>query len=148
MRNWREASGNFHKDCLACDMFNNCGGGCRIDANVRMGSNNAKHPYMTKSLSSPVVKPKQVDLSPTSTIKPVRSFQSRPENGGWLVAPGSPRNIIQVNQATYDFLTASRGLPAMSISGLAQRFGTTFNDVEFQRVVTELTRRQFFIVGN
>lgn len=148
MHNWREKSGNFHKDCLGCDIFNQCGGGCRIDAAVRCGTLDARHPYMLESFSIPKMKPKEIRLAANNLIRPVKSFQSRPENGGWLVAPGSPRNIIRVNQATYDFLTATRGLPTMSVGDLALRFGTTFNDVAFQRVIIALTRKQFFIIDN
>lgn len=146
MRNWRQTSGNFHADCLGCDLFNQCGGGCRIDAMVRCGASDARHPYMPERFNDPVVTPQVIRIAPESLVRPVSSFQSRPENGGWLVAPGSPRNIIHVNQATYDFLVATRSLPPMSLLALAQRFGTTFGDKEFQRVMTELTRKQFFIL--
>lgn len=146
MHNWREKSGNFHEDCLGCDLFNNCGGGCRVDATVREGLRDAKHPYMTEKLTAPIVKPKRIDFNPKSTIRPVKSFQSRPENGGWLVAPGSPRNIIYVNQALYDFLLASRNLGLMTIENLAKMFGTSFADREFQKIITRLTQRNFFIM--
>ena len=148
MYSWRENSGNFHSDCLGCDLFNQCGGGCRIDAAVRCGSNDARHPYMIENFSNPVVKPKEIRINPDLLIRPSSSFQCRSENGGWLVAPGSPRNIIQVNQSAYEFLVATRPLPLMSLTNLAQRFGTTFEDVEFQRIVTQLVRRQFFIIEN
>ena len=146
MADWRENSGNFHQDCLGCDLFNNCGGGCRVDAQVRRGSSDAKHPYMIEKLTSPPVEPQRINLRPQAMIRPVKSFQSRAENGGWLVAPGSPRNIIHVNQTLYDFLVATRNLGQMTLESLAARFGTSFTDKEFQRIITLLTRRQFFII--
>jgi len=145
MRDWRETSGNFHLDCLGCDLFNQCGGGCRIDAAVRCGQRDARHPYMVERSSQPMVNPKKVLLKPDTVLRPVRSFQSRPENGGWLVAPGSPRNIIHVNQARYDFLVATRPLSAMTANQIAEHFGCSFTDQDFQRVITDLTRRQFFV---
>jgi len=147
MSNWRQSSGNFHMDCLGCDMFNRCGGGCRIDAATRCGTSDARHPYMTQKLSNPMAQPKSISLSSEVVIRSAKSFQSRPENGGWLVAPGSARNIIHVNQATYDFLLATRELPSMTLSELAQRFGTNLDDEEFRRVITMLVRRQFFIIN-
>lgn len=147
MHHWCETGNNFHMDCLECKLFNQCGGGCRVDAAVRCGNSSARHPYMTEKSFNPVVKPKTISLNPTTPIKPVKSFQSRPENGGWLAASGSPRNIIHVNQPTYDFLVATRQLSTMSLSDLAQRFGTTFDDEEFQRVITLLIRKQFFIIN-
>lgn len=146
MHDWRETSGNFHTDCLGCDIFNNCGGGCRVDASIRKGIPNAKHPYMVKELSSSMVKPKTILLKPEAIIRPVRSFQSRPENGGWLIAPGSPRNIIQVNQILYDFLVISRNFPPMTIQSLAEKFNTSFEDQDFKNIITTLTRKQFFII--
>lgn len=143
---WRQTSGNYNTACLSCDMFNACGGGCRVDAAVRQGQNDAPHPYMTDERPTT---PSRVDhcvYGPEMIIRPVKTFQSREEDGMWLVAPGSSRNIIKVNRVLYDFLVGTRTLPPMTIRELAQRYDTTHEDVEFQRVIRQLTRSKFFIV--
>ncbi|MFH1508754.1 MAG: radical SAM protein [bacterium] len=146
MHDWREASGNFHTDCLGCDIFSNCGGGCRVDAATREGETAAKHPYMTHKLTAPPVKPKEITLLPDTVIRPSRSFHFRSEDGGWLVAPGSPRNIIHVNQVLYEFLVSSRDLNPMPVAELATKYNTTANDYNFQRVLNEVIKKKFFVI--
>jgi len=146
MQGWRQQTSNQHMDCLSCDLFTRCGGGCRIDAQVRTGESSGKHPYMTERPGSIIVEPEPVPMSPETTIRPVHSFQSRRENGGWLVAPGSSRNIIEVNETLYQFLVATRHQPPMTFQAIAEKFGTTFNDPEYQRIMQMLMRKRFFVL--
>jgi len=146
--NWREKSGNYHMDCLGCDIFSYCGGGCRVDSSIRQNKTDATHPYMAEKMSAPSVKPATVALKSDLSIRPVRSFQARQEDGMWLVAPGSSRNIIKVNQQLYNFLVATRKLQSMTIQALAEHFGTSFESPHFQRVVTLLIRKKFFLLSD
>lgn len=147
MHNWRETSGNIHKDCLGCDVFNYCGGGCRVDAAVREQQLDAAHPYMTEILTEPKVKPLMVHLTSDKMIRPARSFQSRKEGDGWLVAPGNPRSIIHVNEQLYRFLVATREQVTVTVGHMAQNFGVEPEDEHFRNVLISLVRKKFFVLG-
>lgn len=143
---WRESSGNFYLDCLSCDAFSFCGGGCRVDAAIREGNTNARHPNMVNQASARRPQPKPVSLTSGTKIRPARTFQARREDDLWLVAPGSARNIIKVNDSLYKFLVATRSLSEMTVADLAAHFGTSFDDSTFLAVVSSLTEKNFFLI--
>lgn len=146
MHDWRNTSGNMHKDCLGCDMFNHCGGGCRVDATVREQQFNAAHPYMTEVLVEPKVKPLTVNLNADKIIRSAHLFQSRKEGDGWLVSPGNPRSIIHVNEQLYNFLVMTRKQTAITVGQMAKNFGADLENVHFRNILTSLIRKKFFFI--
>ena len=146
MQNWRKQIGNPHLNCLSCDIFSHCGGGCSLDVVACQHLLDGKHPYMADNVESVAIKPKPISFKPDVIIRPCSTFQYRKENNGWLVSSGSSRNIIEINNSLYQFLMATRGQLPMSLAILAQKFGTTFDNPEYQRVMTNLIQKKYFLI--
>lgn len=146
MRSWRRETGNVCHDCLSCDTYSHCGGGCRVDLKALYGQSEGKHPYMAEGNESPRILPKTVQLKPDMMVKPCRTFLWRPEKNGWLVASGSSRNIIEVNDQLCKFLIICRDQPSMTLSAIAQKFGAIFEDVEYQRIMAMLIQKKYFVL--
>lgn len=146
LQGWRKKIGNPHLDCLHCDVFSYCHGGCGIDINACQDFLAGKHPYMTGQTYGLKLKPKPISFGPEVVVRPGPTFQSRKEDAGWLVASGSSRNILEVNDSLFRFLQATRGQSPLTLAALAQKFGATFDNPDYQRVMQILMRKQFFVL--
>ncbi|MBN1325578.1 radical SAM protein [Candidatus Falkowbacteria bacterium] len=139
---WRKDTGNTHRNCLACDVYNSCEGGCVFSG----------HPIAPKldikEIDSNVNDSKKSTdlLAKGLVVKPYKKIMSRKDGSGWLLCSNSPRNLLFVNEQLYFFIINTRNLQPITLGELAKLHGTEYEDEFFQAIMRELIAKSFFIV--
>ncbi|MDP2586932.1 MAG: radical SAM protein [Candidatus Komeilibacteria bacterium] len=143
--NWRENTGNHHRNCLACDIQSSCDGGCRFSGHPQDPSAVTVQKYLEVSPASNRCSA-QILFTPQTIVRPYRQILARREGDNWLLCSNSPRNLLTVNQDLYGFILQTRQIQPTAIADLAENFGSNFNDPDFQSVMTTLISKSYFLV--
>ena len=146
MEEWRGHK-KIPAQCLNCDTVKSCFGGCRITAETITKDCKGLDPWMTSQITKTnqqqqTIMPK---LKPQTKIISSDIFRWRKEGeDAFLVTSRrGNRNITMINEEYFHFLTELRECPDISLDSLATKFGTNFEDTNYQRIITEITSKGF-----
>ncbi|MBU4360692.1 radical SAM protein [Patescibacteria group bacterium] len=150
MSNWRDDT-YIPIECNECKIISKCLGGCRTTAIAFTKKNNGQDPWMTKIMTRNVfMKNNHSEVKITSNvfIKNSEQFKWRKEGDNYLICTKNTRNLILINQTFFIFLLKLRKISLIKLSNLANKFGTNFEDQNFQKVIKILINREFILIQN
>ncbi len=90
------------EECMTCDFFNICGGGCRVNAKYHFGSSKAKDPWMNVNDIGNIKLPQKKEIEIKKDIKYVFSEKYKHRNEKSGVFYSSVYNKTQPIFLTYD----------------------------------------------
>lgn len=134
--------------CMNCKLEEKCHGGCRITAKAFTGANKGEDPWMVSPLflsDQSKIAESDIILDPSMQLVVSKMFRWRNEGKeNWLITSvKNSRNATIVTRPLFEFIKSLRDKSPIILEDIVNVSGCSFDDVEFQRVIKLLLRREF-----